>query len=510
MMIPVNSLRHITCVALLAGLLLSVQAFAQIPQKHVPQVTPKGKGKVDLRIDAINYWKKMQRLGYVTPNPVVKVPKAEVTPPAKTNGSARFLDSPDVPVSLLSNTTQSENSIFINPTDVDNALNSNNSTDWVSGYVGTLYGANDFYTFDQGLTWQGEVEGAGGDNSGDPATAIGLNGYYYINFINPAYGQSFAFSTDQGQNWQQVLIANAGSGGFSVLDKNHMWIDNRPTSPYVGNLYVAWTNFTGGPNDSEIELCRSTNNGINWSSPIAVSEAVNAGSHNQGVNLQTGPNGEVYAVWAIYDGFPEDETALGFAKSTNGGVSFQPATRIISNIRGIRMTETSKDMRVNSFPVMAVDISGGAYNGNIYIVWCNIGVPGINTGNDKDVYIIKSADGGTTWSAPIRVNQDPAGLGKEHYFPWITCDPVTGSLSVVYYDDRNVTSDKCQAYVSVSTNAGETWEDFKVSDVSFTPTPIGGLAGGYFGDYLGITARNRVVYPCWTDNRDGRAMTYVS
>ncbi len=37
-----------------------------------------------------------------------------------------------------------------------------------------------------------------------------------------------------------------------------------------------------------------------------------------------------------------------------------------------------------------------------------------------------------------------------------------------------------------------------------------GLAFGYMGDYLGISARDGWVYPCWTDNRSGRALTYVS
>jgi len=59
-------------------------------------------------------------------------------------------------------------------------------------------------------------------------------------------------------------------------------------------------------------------------------------------------------------------------------------------------------------------------------------------------------------------------------------------------------------------DGGETWEDFKVSDVFFTPSAIPGLANGYMGDYLGIVARGSMVYPTWTDNRDGLYMTYVS
>jgi hypothetical protein len=287
-------------------------------------------------------------------------------------------------------------------------------------------------------------------------------------------------------------------------------VDNSPSSPYEGNLYSAWLNYQGGANHCEIELVRSINHGLSWSLPINISSAVAAGYYNHGPNLKTGPNGEVYAVWAIYDSASSDENAIGFATSTDGGVYFAPGTRIIENIRGVRATKTSKNMRVNSFPVMASDISAGPYRGNLYVVWPNIGIPGVNVGPDIDVYLIRSTDGGTSWSDPIRVNQDPAGLGKEHFSTWITCDPATGVLCVIFYDDRNVSSTDCETFVAVSRDAGATWTDFAVSDVSFTPAPIPGMSSDYFGDYIGISTQGGMVYPVWTDNRDGRPMAYVS
>ena len=127
-----------------------------------------------------------------------------------------------------------------------------------------------------------------------------------------------------------------------------------------------------------------------------------------------------------------------------------------------------------------------------------------------DIYIIKSIDGGDTWADPIRINQDEAGLGHEHYFPWITVDPENGVVSAIFYDDRNVGGTDCEVFCANSEDGGQTWEDFQVSDVSFTPAPISGLAGGYMGDYLGIIARGGWVYPVWCDNRTGSVMTYCS
>jgi len=156
------------------------------------------------------------------------------------------------------------------------------------------------------------------------------------------------------------------------------------------------------------------------------------------VNIQTGRSGEAYVLWSIYDNWPGDENAMGFTKSLDGGGTWSPATRIIQNIKGIRNTTTGKNQRMSSFPSMAVDISDGPRSGTIYAIWPNIGLPGINEGPDVDIYMIKSTNKGATWSQPIRVNQDEPGNGYKHYMAWITCDPLTGALSVVFYDDRKL------------------------------------------------------------------------
>ena len=476
----------------------------------LPQITPAGKGIVNLKVDNVGYWRKMMALGYVKPQPYIKPGPAIHTSSIISADGVRTQDSPDIPVTTMTNTTQSENSIFIDPFNEDVTLNSNNSSDWDGIAVNTIFGADDFYSVDGGYTWGGSDAGAGNENNGDPATAISSDGRWYVGAINAEFGQSVAYSTDQGQVWHQVDVSSVFAGS-DILDKNHLWVDNAPSSPYKNYVYDAWTNFVyGGPNNTQIEVSRSVNGGLSWSTPLAISFNAMAESANQGVNLHTGPNGELYAAWAIYDAFPGDENAIGFAKSTNGGAAFEGATRIISNIKGIRLSGTTKTIRVNSFPSMSVDISGGPHNGNIYVVWANRGVPGINTGNDIDVFLIRSSDEGNTWSAPVRVNQDPPGNAKEHFFPWITCDPETGYLCVIYYDDRNTDTTKCETWVSYSYDAGNSWTDMKVSDVSFTPTPIPGLAINYMGDYLGITSKNRKIYPVWTDNRTGQTMTYVS
>ena len=46
-----------------------------------------------------------------------------------------------------------------------------------------------------GTTWGGTEQGAGVPNSGDPTTAIGLNGREYVNYISNAYGMGISIQT---------------------------------------------------------------------------------------------------------------------------------------------------------------------------------------------------------------------------------------------------------------------------------------------------------------------------
>ncbi|MBN2892640.1 MAG: T9SS type A sorting domain-containing protein [Bacteroidales bacterium] len=489
------------------SILLSNNVLAQQNGK-LWQVRQTKDGKVAIinpAADNMKYWMSLANEGIVPHNPAIKANPA-VFLGSKVNSSITEIeDSPDVTTHDGTDHTQSEISVFVNPNDNMHVFNSNNSTSWSGGTIGTLYGTSSFFSADAGQTWTGDVEGTGGGNSGDPAAAIDLNGRLYSGFIHSNYGQGVAYSADGGTTWTSVLVEGTSYGG--MLDKNHLTVDNSPSSPYAGNVYTAWTNLDGGATENEICISYSDDGGLTYSPSVAVSTGVNAGSHNQGVNIQTGPNGEVYVVWAIYDDWygAGYEEAMGLAISYDGGATWEPAVRIIDNLHGIRADEPTGH-RVNSFPSMAVD----QLTGNIYVVWSNYGTPGINTGSNVSTYLIKSTDGGTNWSTPVRVNQGDFVDNEAAYLPWVSCDAATGSISVVFYDTRNVSGNDVETWTSVSTDEGETWEDFRVSDVSFTTSAIPGLAGGYMGDYLGIASLNGMIYPTWTDNRDGIFKAYTS
>ena len=109
-----------------------------------------------------------------------------------------------------------------------------------------------------------------------------------------------------------------------------------------------------------------------------------------------------------------------------------------------------------------------------------------------------------------RGNKAPNFAGIDQHGNLITLEQFEGNVAIVFYDNRNVSSTQVEAWCAVSVDGADTFTDFAVSDVASSPTPIPNMATGYMGDYLGISAKGGVVYPCWTDTRSGHCMTYVS
>ena len=166
-----------------------------------------------------------------------------------------------------------------------------------------------------------------------------------------------------------------------------------------------------------INISYTTNGGVSWSTPSQINTPP-SGHYSQGCDIAIGPTGQVYVVWAApISASPYTEDFAGFARSSNGGSSWT-VTENAFDMNGIRSNSYNGwGFRVNSFPRIAVDRSGGARNGWIYIVESDVGIS--PAGSDADVVLHRSTDGGATWSAGIRVNQDALNNGKVQFFPAI-------------------------------------------------------------------------------------------
>lgn len=431
-----------------------------------------------------------------------------VNPRSAARGERRVFDFPGQqvtidPVSPIypnPTTSQTELTVAVHPLNPDILIVGSNSAseDIVVGSQGW------YYTNDAGSNWTGsDTLPLHTDLSRfmtDPAVSIDLDGNLFFNTIIFGSGSADLLilrSTDEGFNWAQTAVPNFTSSE----DKNHLMIDVNPSSPFVHNIYTAYSDF--GSRTPPIMLSVSTDRGVSFGVPQSISLGLGE-RFSQGVNLEVGPSGELYAAWSAYYEFPPDSTNIGFTRSLDGGQNFEPpqAIRWIQDLRGF-LTKGTHQIRLNSYPVVSVDRSPGPRHGWIYIVYAEKSPQG------PDVFLIRSEDGGITWSDPSRVNQD--STVNDQWLPWLSVDPVTGGLFVIYYDSRRfAANDSAEVYVSSSWDGGESFVDIRVSAEPFLPVPIAGLAEGYIGDYLGIAANGGIVWPVWNDDHTGIHQAYTA
>ncbi len=133
---------------------------------------------------------------------------------------------------------------------------------------------------------------------------------------------------------------------------------------------------------------------------------------------------------------------------------------------------------------LAVDRSGTATHNNIYIIAT---VQPNGASNGSDVMFSRSTDGGLTFSAPHRINDDPVNQNKWHWFGTLAVAP-NGRIDSVWLDTRNaVNNTDSQLFYSYSMDGGVTWSvSVAVSD-SFNPHE-GWPVQQKIGDYLTIVS----------------------
>ena len=134
---------------------------------------------------------------------------------------------------------------------------------------------------------------------------------------------------------------------------------------------------------------------------------------------------------------------------------------------------------------LAIDRSGGPTNNNIYML-ASV-VP--NGRSTTDVMFVRSTDGGLTFSAPKKINDDPINPSKWHWFGTFSVAP-NGRLDAVWHDSRNAANNTdSQLFYSWSTDAGVTWAPNVAVSNSFNPFE-GYPNQSKIGDYITIVSDN--------------------
>ncbi|MCA9329509.1 glycosyl hydrolase [Candidatus Saccharibacteria bacterium] len=373
-----------------------------------------------------------------------------------------------------------EPSIYINPTNPDNIIAGANLDNY-------------YYSFDGGKTWD-ESKLPGPTVWGDPVLHFDYLGNAYYTHLGTFdnTGIYIARSMDGGRSWSNSKRIHGYNGRKPFQDKEWIVSDSK-TPEYLGYLYVSWTEFdqynSKNPEDSSrILFSRSTDGGDSFTYPIKIND-LNGDSRDgdstvEGAVPCVGPNGEVYVAWSGPRG-------IEFDRSIDGGITFNEDVWVCDQVGGWSYSIPGL-YRCNGLPFTACDISGGDYNGNIYINFSD------SRNGDHDVFIVRSTDGGSTWSDVIRVNDDVVGNGKEQFMSHMCVDPLTGVMYILYYDRRNYNDLKTDVYLAISRDGGQTFANEKVSDTPFVPN-----SKVFFGDYIGINAYNNFYSAIWMRMDDG-------
>jgi len=364
--------------------------------------------------------------------------------------------------------------------------------------------------------------------SGDPVLGCSdANTFDYASLFERATTSDISVSKsfDGGQTFGSPVSAVSKNGTTHFLDKEWLAVD--PTNP--NRIYVTYTDFddsgslcgldpvSGLPIPrAAIELVRSTDGGASWGTPVVIDEVCGS-AFVQGSQVAVGPGGEVYVAW---EGFAASGAReIDIRKSTDSGATFGALVKVDNVICAGTCDLLQGGFRIGSeFPTLAVDQSGKATDGSVYIAWNdgrNLTVPDAIFGSYgyTDIMASRSTDGGATWFAPVRVNNNPeplsSGLGTDQYSPGIAVDK-TGKVGVCFYDRRldpnNFLIDRECAF---SKNAGTSWSNKRITKKSFPAVPGQDVLmhPRYMGDYDGLasdfTKTNSGFVGAWGDNSLG-------
>ena len=408
----------------------------------------------------------------------------------------------------------------INPAEVSIAINPTNPDNMIAASFQTgrppkpRAGSYHYVTFDGGKTWK-TVPTPDPRNlvQGDDVVAFSHDGVAYhvhlsfdgIRMARPARaenGMIVNVSKDGGNTWTDGTAAvNHINTVIPFEDKPGLVVDNAPASRSKGNVYLAWTRFDvyGSSNPehrSQIYFTRSTDQGQTFSMPFRISDTggdcLDSDNTVEGAVPAVGPNGEVYVVWAGPLGLVMD-------KSLDGGLTFGK-DKVIGNMPGGWDFSVEGLDRANGMPVTGVDLSNGPNKGTLYVNWIDA------RHGDQDVFVMWSRDGGDTWSAPVRVNDDAVKNGKVQFFTWMAIDPVDGSINVVFYDRRDGKGTETRLTLARSVDGGKTFVNHKVDLPSFSAN-----TRVFFGDYSSVSAFEGRVVPAFMHfAEDGRLAISVA
>jgi hypothetical protein len=315
------------------------------------------------------------------------------------------------------------------------------------------------YTTNGGLTWTaGKIQP--GVFRSDPVLDVDGSGHFFYNSLSGSFATSI-FGSPDGATWSPGVF---GYGG----DKQWMTIDRD-----LDNFYQAWST-AANPTPGRT-FNKSIDDGDSFSPPSAIPNSPVWGT------LDVALDHTLYVV-----GWGDDPDGnLWVARSTNAQAhDWDPPTftAVPIDLGGFLAVGGPNPSGLLGQLWIAVDRSNGPRSGWVYVL------ASVETPTDPlDVHFIRSTDGGQTWSAPVRVNDDPAGNRAFQWFGTMSVAP-NGRIDAVWNDTRASADSTVSAlYYSSSPDGGVTWSANEQATPSWIST-VGWPNQQKIGDYYDMTS----------------------
>jgi BNR repeat-like domain len=372
-----------------------------------------------------------------------------------------------------------------------------------------------YASFDGGCTWSDEGMLPGYDDvrlTSDISAAFDTSGDVYVAvlFNGPGNlsGVGVSKSTDGGRSFANPVRLYTDTSGLVFSDKPWIAVD-QTAGPHRGAIYVAWSYDTGYACNGcpqRLGFSRSTDGGktfspvqlIEGTAPFCDEPAAGDPPDSRRCDGALGatpavlPDGTVAIAFGDFDPYFRHPTKMLIVTSRDGGATWSQPT-LAATIHDIPYQFHGEKYRNASLPAFACDPK----TGRLYLAWADFAT------GDADILLATSADEGATWTAPVRVNDDPARNGANQFQPALAVAP-DGVVSVAYFDTRNdPTGQLIDVYLSQSVDGGASFlPSVRLTPQGWDPTldaPVDGGGAQFIGDYQGIAADDLYVHPFWND-----------
>jgi len=407
---------------------------------------------------------------------------------------------------------QNETALALNWSLPGNLLMVYNDNPWPGG-PGLGYS----YSFDSGKTWaDGHLaRPLGMVQYHDPMAAADLQGRLYAggcandNIVNGNSGLYVYSSTDGGATWSAPAVVSFDGPQpppqpATLNDRGQLVVDTHPTSPYMNHVHLAWMKDVGAAGPAgDTWFSTSPPGGTSFSPRLRISDLPSGTSRSHAPHVASAADGTIYVVWADYDiALPQSPATFWLDRSYDGGLTFGQDVLVLSGVITVPPVFNSSigpDTQADTAPIIATN---PIKPNEVYVVY-NADPDLPFTGDEGDIFFVKSVDGGTSWGSPVSVTPSPYNFGHQ-YAPWIDVKP-NGVIDVAWYSTGLIEGPAPLTWgvlLTQSRDGGATWAaPVPVSDVWTRPPRNPFATTGWLGEYLALVVDSTCAHLGWAQAR---------